>query len=224
MAAARPGTTTETTLADSTATTAQADTRPAPTGRRAADRAGTKRHAARAWTTLTAIRLAASFVAAPAWTSLAAAGRTWAWRRAALASLLLAAAVLILAPGAALAAGGGNHFYAGYCTWEAAELAHQTWGTWVPWFGDAGDWAPQAAASGWQVSPTPRVNSIAAMPRGVQGSGRDGHVGWVVDVDPDGAGVTLQSMNWSGRGVVSQHHVAVDGLVQFITPPGETAD
>jgi len=114
---------------------------------------------------------------------------------------------------------GGNHFDAGYCTWHAAELAYQAWGVWLPWFGDAGEWAAAAEAAGWTVSLSPSLDSIAAMPRGVQGSGAFGHVGWVTGIDPDGAGVTLVSMNWRGRGVVTEHHLLVDGLVAFITPP-----
>ena len=57
------------------------------------------------------------------------------------------------------------------------------------------------------------------MPRSVQGSGAFGHVGWVREVDPDGAGVTLVSMNRRGRDVITAHHVLVDGLVAFISPP-----
>jgi hypothetical protein len=41
----------------------------------------------------------------------------------------------------------------------------------------------------------------------------------VTDIEPDGAGVTLVSMNWRGRGVVTEHHILVDGRVSFITPP-----
>ena len=139
--------------------------------------------------------------------------RTRTWTAA------VGAVVLSLAVHATTFAADGNHFYRGYCTWAASELAHRTWGVWVPWFGDAGDWAVNAQAAGWSVSPVPEVNSIAVMPRGVQGSGPDGHVGWVIAVDPDGIGVTLQSMNWSGFGVVSQHRIVADGQVQFVTPP-----
>ncbi len=120
---------------------------------------------------------------------------------------------------AAASAAGDNHFFAGYCTWQAAELAHQTWGVWLPWFDDAGDWAAGAEAAGWTVSTSPSVHSIAAMPRFVQGSGAFGHVGWVTEIDPDRAGVTLVSMNWRGRGLVTEHHILADGLVAFITPP-----
>jgi surface antigen len=57
------------------------------------------------------------------------------------------------------------------------------------------------------------------MPRGVQGSGPDGHLGWVLAVSSDGSTVTIRSQNWSARGVVTVHDVLVDGRVQFISPP-----
>lgn len=117
----------------------------------------------------------------------------------------------------------GNQFSPGYCTWDAAEQAHLAWGVWPPWNGDAGDWAAGARAEGWDVSAQPRAGSIVAMPRGVQGSGPLGHVGWVVAVDADGSDVTVRSMNWAGRGLVSLHPVRVDGEVQFIMPPSSLA-
>ena len=121
------------------------------------------------------------------------------------------------------AAQDGNHFYPGYCAWDAAEQAHRAWGVWVPWFGDAGDWIAGAVASGWQVSATPRVGSIVALPRGVQGSGPDGHVGWVLAVEPGGAAVRVRSMNWRGRGVVTLHRLLVDGRVRFLAPPARSS-
>ena len=135
------------------------------------------------------------------------------------ALLVLSSVAMPIVGSADAWAAGGNHFYAGYCTWLAAEEAHSAWDVWVPWFGDAGDWAAGARSSGWSVSTAPEVNSLLAMPRNVQGSGSAGHVGWVVGVDSDGTGVTVESMNWRGRGVITQHHIAVDGVVQFITPP-----
>jgi surface antigen len=114
----------------------------------------------------------------------------------------------------------GNHFSYGYCTWGAAEQAHRAWGVWIPWFGDAGDWVAGARASGWSVSPIPQANTILVMPRRVQGSGPDGHVGWVLDVDADSGGVTVLSMNWNGFNTLARHHVVVDGVVQFVAPPG----
>ena len=112
-----------------------------------------------------------------------------------------------------------NHFYSGYCTWAAAEEAHSAWGVWLPWFGDAGDWAAAAQDAGWRVSPVPQVHTIAAMPRGVQGSGPYGHVAWVLAVNADVETVTVRSMDWHGRGVTTVHDLVVDGRVQFILPP-----
>src|SRR5215207_5229709 len=107
----------------------------------------------------------------------------------------------------------GNHFHPGYCTWAAAEEAQHAWGVWLPWYGDAGDWADAARAAGWYVSAIPQTQTIAAMPRGVQGSGPDGHVAWVLTVSPDGGSVTVRSMNWQARGVTTVHDLLVDGRV-----------
>jgi surface antigen len=138
---------------------------------------------------------------------------------------LASACLLVSTSGGAHADGDGNHFSSGYCTWEAAEQAHRAWGIWIPWFGDAGDWAAGARAAGWSVSPIPQANTIIAMPRRVQGSGPDGHVGWVIDVDADSGGVTVLSMNWGRYNQITRHHVVVDGIVQFIAPasPDPTA-
>ncbi len=135
-------------------------------------------------------------------------------------ALLAAAALFTLVGRAPLAqVATSNHFYPGYCTWAAADAAHTAWGIWPPWYGDAGDWAAEATDAGWRVSPVPQPQSIAAMPRGVQGSGPDGHVAWVLAVSSDGGTVTVRSQNWSARGVVTVHDVLVDGRVQFISPP-----
>jgi surface antigen len=117
-------------------------------------------------------------------------------------------------------AASGNHFAPGYCTWGAAEEAQRAWGVWLPWYGDAGDWAAAATDAGWRVSAVPQPLSIAAMPRGIQGSGSDGHVAWVLTVSSDGGTITVRSMNWQGRGVTTVHDLLVDGRIQFITPPG----
>ena len=72
---------------------------------------------------------------------------------------------------------------------------------------------------GWRVTDVPREQSIAAMPRGVQGSGSAGHVAWVLAVSPDGSSVTVRSMHWRGYGVITVHELVVDGRIQFISPP-----
>ena|SRR5579864_6130289 len=112
-----------------------------------------------------------------------------------------------------------NHFDPGYCTWDAAEEAHATWGIFPPWYGDAADWIQGAHDSGWQVSNQPQVASIMVLPRGDQGSGALGHVAWVLGVDEDGVTVQVRSMNWHGRGVVTFHELVADGAATFVTPP-----
>ncbi len=112
-----------------------------------------------------------------------------------------------------------NHFDFGYCTFDAAEQAHNTWGIYPPWYGDAGDWIDGARASGWQVTPTPQVDSTMVLPRGNQGSGAFGHVAWVLDIEDDGATVDVRSMNWTGRGRITFHQLQADGTAEFVTPP-----
>jgi surface antigen len=141
--------------------------------------------------------------------------------------LVIAHAVALLLGVSTLGTGGAsaviNHFDAGYCTWQAAEDAHAAWGIWVPWYGDAGDWIQSASASGWHVSSVPQVDSIMALPRGVQGSGALGHVAWVLAIDQDGMSVLVRSMDWQGRGLITVHTLAADGIAQFLTPPDDTA-
>jgi surface antigen len=136
-------------------------------------------------------------------------------------TLLGAVALLVAMPNSPFdQTANSNHFYPGYCTWAAADEAQRAWGVWLPWYGDAGDWAAAARDAGWHVSALPQSESIAAMPRGIQGSGPDGHVAWVLAVSSDGSTVTVRSMNWHGRGVTTVHELLVDGRIQFISPPG----
>src|SRR5579859_6507106 len=109
---------------------------------------------------------------------------------------LLGAAAVLVVLGASLPGSStdGNHFFPGYCTWDAAEQAHAAWGIWLPWYGDAGDWSDGARASGWQVSTVPQVQSILVLPRGVQGSGPNGHVAWVLSADQEAMTITVRSM------------------------------
>lgn len=78
---------------------------------------------------------------------------------------------------------GYNGYDYGYCTWYVATQIN------VPanW-GNASTWAYYARLSGWHVSSTPTVGSIA------QKGGGDGHVGIVVGVNPDGS-IVLRDMN-----------------------------
>jgi surface antigen len=74
--------------------------------------------------------------------------------------------------------GGGslNRFAFGECTYWANMRYHALTGYWVPWLGNAYQWAYGASSSGWIVSSKPRVPSIIVLQPGVQGAGYFGHV------------------------------------------------
>ena len=91
----------------------------------------------------------------------------------------------------------GNHFFWGQCTFWAAFRYHQLTGLWVPWLGNAGEWAYNAPAFNWHVSYTPRVGSIIVLAPGVQGAGWYGHVAIVESINADGS-LTTSNFNWAG--------------------------
>ena len=95
--------------------------------------------------------------------------------------------------------GGLNRFAFGNCTYWANMRYHQLTGYWVPWLGNAYQWAAGAAASGWVVSSTPRVPSIIVLQPGVQGAGGYGHVAVVERINSDGS-VYTSNMNWYSNG------------------------
>src|SRR5260370_15301512 len=69
-----------------------------------------------------------------------------------------------------------NHFAFGECTYWADLRYHQLTGVWVPWIGNAYQWAAGAAASCWVVSSRPRGPAILVLPPYVQGAYGVGHV------------------------------------------------
>ena len=93
--------------------------------------------------------------------------------------------------------GSGNYdgFTYGQCTYWADYLYHQMTGFWVPWSGNAWQWAGGASASGWIVSSTPHVPSIIVLQGGVQGAGYYGHVAVVIGINSDGS-VHTSNWNW----------------------------
>jgi surface antigen len=102
--------------------------------------------------------------------------------------------------------GVGNHFFWGQCTFWAAFRYHQLTGLWVPWLGNAADWAYNAPGYGWHVGYTPRVGSIIVLAPGVQGSGGYGHVAIVESINADGS-VNTSNFNWGygDFGVMTYH-------------------
>jgi surface antigen len=94
--------------------------------------------------------------------------------------------------------GTGNRFYYGQCTFWAAERYHQLTGIWVPWLGNAYQWAAGARASGWTVSSVPKKGSILVLQPGVQGASYGyGHVAVVESINADGS-VYVSQWNWGG--------------------------
>lgn len=96
-------------------------------------------------------------------------------------------------------AGGLNRFAFGNCTYWANMRYHALTGYWVPWLGNAYQWAYGAAASGWIVSSTPHVPSIIVLPPGEEGAGGFGHVAVVEGIGSNGAVITT-NMNWYANG------------------------
>jgi surface antigen len=95
--------------------------------------------------------------------------------------------------------GGYDGFTYGQCTYWADLRYHQLTGFWVPWGGNAWEWAAGASASGWIVSSSPHVPSIIVLQPGVQGAGSFGHVAVVERINSDGT-VYTTNWNWYGNG------------------------
>ncbi|MEE3486496.1 MAG: CHAP domain-containing protein [Bulleidia sp.] len=86
---------------------------------------------------------------------------------------------------------GGNPYYGGWqnCTWSAWQLVYESTGISLPRWGDAGEWAYNAASMGYTVSGIPAPNTIAVW---------SGHVGYVTAVSEDGQAVYIKEGNWGG--------------------------
>jgi surface antigen len=84
-----------------------------------------------------------------------------------------------------------NHFTFGFCTYYVAMKRF------VPWFGDAIQWWPNAAAYGYAEGQTPRVGAIM-----VTRESAPGHVAYVEAVNGDGSW-RVSEMNFVAWNVVS---------------------
>ena len=99
-----------------------------------------------------------------------------------------------------------NEGYAGSCVFYALDRFHQFTGVYPYAVGDARYLATSAAAHGWTVSATPRINSLAVFQPGDNGaSGPTGHVGWVEQVS--GNRIYIGEMNAPTAFVVSHRWV-----------------
>lgn len=75
-----------------------------------------------------------------------------------------------------------NHYPYGWCTWGAANLAHDN----VDHLGNAWMWIYNARARGLPTGTVPRVGATAVFQPGVQGASSLGHVAHVVAVGKNG--------------------------------------
>jgi surface antigen len=101
--------------------------------------------------------------------------------------------------GTIMGGGGLNRFAFGQCTYWANMRYHALTGYWVPWLGNAYQWAYGASSAGWIVSSKPRVPSIIVLQPGVQGAGYFGHVAIVERINANGS-VYTSNFNWYGNG------------------------
>jgi surface antigen len=88
-----------------------------------------------------------------------------------------------------------NHFAYGYCTWYVANKRY------IPWFGNAIDWWPNARSYGQAEGQLPKVGAVMV----TRESGY-GHVSYVEAVSADGSW-TVSEMNFSGWNRVSRRVV-----------------
>ncbi|HEY6286900.1 MAG TPA: CHAP domain-containing protein [Ktedonobacteraceae bacterium] len=101
-----------------------------------------------------------------------------------------------------IAGGGGQYRFAfGECTYWANMRYHALTGYWVPWLGNADQWAYGASSSAWIVSSKPNPNgpSIIVLQPYVEGASYLGHVAIVEKVNADGS-VNTSNYNWYGNG------------------------
>jgi surface antigen len=97
--------------------------------------------------------------------------------------------------------GGLFRFAFGQCTYWANMRYHSLTGHWIPWLGNADQWAYGASVSGWIVSSKPNPNgpSIIVLQPYVEGASGYGHVAVVEKINPNGT-VLTSNYNWYGNG------------------------
>jgi surface antigen len=89
-----------------------------------------------------------------------------------------------------------NHFAYGYCTWYVANKRY------IPWFGNAIDWWPNARPYGREEGQAPRVGAVMV----TRESGY-GHVAYVEAVNADGSW-RVSEMNYIGWNRVSTRTIS----------------
>jgi surface antigen len=96
-----------------------------------------------------------------------------------------------------------NHFSFGYCTYYVAGRRY------VPWFGNAIQWWPNARSYGYPEGSTPQVGSIM-----VSAESGLGHVAYVESVS--GTTFVVSEMNFSGWNVVDRRTITLGGRVPIV--------
>jgi surface antigen len=102
--------------------------------------------------------------------------------------------------------GGGpypNHFSYGFCTYYVASRRY------VPWFGDAGQWWPNARAYGYPEGSTPQPGAIM-----VTRESAIGHVAYVESVS--GSTFVVSEMNFTAWNVVDRRTITLGGRVPIV--------
>jgi surface antigen len=108
-----------------------------------------------------------------------------------------------------------NEGYAGSCVFYAMDRFHKLTGVYPKALGDAKYLADSAASSGWTVSVTPRVDSIAVFQPGQNGaSGPTGHAAWVEQISGDR--IYIGEMNAPTSGVITHRWLTPVAGVRYI--------
>ena len=112
-----------------------------------------------------------------------------------------------------------NEGYPGSCIYYALDRFHKESGVYPKAFGDARLVATSAAAHGWTVNATPRVNSIAIFQPGDNGAaGNTGHAAWVEQVS--GSRIYIAEMNAPRAWVVTHRWINTPAdSVRYVDAP-----
>jgi len=96
-----------------------------------------------------------------------------------------------------------NHFSFGYCTYYVATRRY------VPWFGNAIEWWPNARSYGYPEGQTPQVGAIM-----VTAESSLGHVAYVESVS--GSTFVVSEMNFTAWDVVDRRTITLGGRVPIL--------
>lgn len=139
-------------------------------------------------------------------------------------SILIAVAIvatLFVSPVSAQTANPYVSWYQGYdglwhsnCTYWAWQRWHEVNGEALPSWGNAGEWAANAAAAGYPVDTTPMAGSIV-----MTWESPIGHVAFVEAVSPDDPNTFLVSeYGWAVGVEYHERWITTDGSLLFIGP------